>query len=70
MPTQASFKEAAYALGLGLDLLVFALVGYFVGKYLLDNEVLGVAIGVLVGTALMWYNALKLSRVGRVKSMK
>jgi len=68
--SQAGYREAAYALGIGLDLLVFALVGYFLGKYLLNNAALGIAIGVMVGTALMWYSALKLSRASRAKSMK
>ncbi len=58
-------REAAYALGMGLDLLVFALVGFFIGKHVLGNEALGTSIGIVVGILLMWYHAYSF-----IKSMK
>ncbi|RLF12404.1 MAG: hypothetical protein DRJ98_00465 [Thermoprotei archaeon] len=65
MSSQGSMREAAYALGMGLDLLVFALVGYFAGKHVLGDEALGIGLGILVGTLLMWYHAYSLIKAIR-----
>jgi len=62
MGARGGMREAAYAMGLGLDILVFALVGFFVGRHVLGNEALGTFIGIIVGTLLMWYHAYSFIR--------
>lgn len=70
MSSREGMREAAYALGLGLDVLVFAILGFFLGRYALGDELLGVVIGVIVGTLLMWYHAYSFTRSIKRRSVK
>jgi len=42
-------------LGIGLDVVIFAVLGYFVGEYY-GNVVYGVMVGAILGTFLMWFH--------------
>ncbi len=57
LPYAVGFKF----LGIALDILIFAFIGYFIGKNF-NQEVLGALIGALFGTALTWYYLLRLAR--------
>lgn len=41
--------------GIVLDIVIFAAIGYIIGQRY-GNEVLGMLIGTLVGTAIMWFH--------------
>lgn len=41
-------------LGIGFDIIIFAIVGWIVAKSLGWNEVLGIGIGAIVGTIIMY----------------
>ncbi|RLE88767.1 MAG: hypothetical protein DRJ49_04515 [Thermoprotei archaeon] len=52
-------------LGIGLDIVIFAIIGYLIGKEY-GNEILGMMIGAIVGTIFMWIHLfIVLRRLGR-----
>ena len=40
-------------------MLVFIIGGYFIGEYILKNNFIGIIIGIIVGTILLYSNYLK-----------
>jgi len=52
-------------IGIGLDIVVFALIGYLIGKEY-GNEIAGAIIGTVVGAIFMWiYLFIVVRRLGR-----
>ncbi len=41
-------------LGIGFDIIIFAIVGWIIAKSLGWNEILGVGVGAIVGTIIMY----------------
>ncbi|MHA1835750.1 MAG: hypothetical protein ACTSYQ_02300 [Candidatus Odinarchaeia archaeon] len=48
--------QAFKYLGIGFDIIVFAIVGWIVAKSLGWNEILGIGIGAIVGTFIMYFH--------------
>lgn len=61
MSKRSPYAEAMLAWSLVLTPLILAILGYFVGLQL-GNPVLWALIGVLVGTAIMFFNAYLVAR--------
>lgn len=49
----SSWAEGAKYTGLGFSIIAFAIVGYYVGRTF-DQEILGLLLGVLFGTAYVY----------------
>lgn len=54
-------------MGIGFDIIVFAVIGYFVAKYLNWNEILGMMIGALMGTVFMYIHLMYTAGIIRKK---
>ncbi|MHA1237700.1 MAG: hypothetical protein ACTSSJ_00400 [Candidatus Odinarchaeia archaeon] len=57
-------------MGIGFDIIVFAVIGYFIAKYLNWNEILGIMAGALFGTLIMYIHLLYVAGVIRKKEKK
>jgi NADH:ubiquinone oxidoreductase subunit 6 (subunit J) len=53
---------------LGFDILIFSGLGYILGPQLIGNELIGVLIGAIVGTFVMWAHLwLIIRRMDRIE---
>ncbi|MEM2108882.1 MAG: hypothetical protein QW327_00090 [Candidatus Odinarchaeota archaeon] len=50
----SSYGSMFKYLGIGFDIVIFAIVGWIVAKSLGWNEVLGIGVGAIVGTLIMY----------------
>lgn len=51
-----SYGSVYKYLGIGFDIIVFAIVGWVVAKSLGWNEILGIGVGAIVGTFIMYFH--------------
>jgi positive regulator of sigma E activity len=56
---EALWGQLFKGLGIGLEVLIFAFVGYFVAQWLGYNEIWGMFAGALFGTFLMWFQLFR-----------